>query len=825
MNSTNKWFISIMLILLVLPLCTSLDTITPNEAIKDGDILISSRNTFALGFFSPGNSRYRYVGIWYYQISNQTVVWVANRDNPVPDTSGVLSINGNGGLVIYGSDQSFPLWSANVTLSSPNNSIAKLLDTGNLVLVDNGDRQRVLWQGFDYPTNILLPFMKLGLNRRSGLNRFLTSWKSKDDPGTGNCSYGVQPRGMPQMFVYKDGAPRWRSVMRIGKTWGSVYTVVNNEDEVSVMYTATTNQSNVTRTVLDESGVLLRSTWNDRAHKWTDYWSAPLERCDFYGQCGPNGHCDSYHVNAPSCLCLPGFEPKSPADWYMSDASSGCLKKQGVSSCQKGEGFVKVEHVKVPESSMAHVDMMTMSTKACEQACLRNCSCTAYSSADDSGEETGCVTWHGDLMDTRTLPNAGRDLYIRVNATVLAQYAKMSNGSRSKKRKLAISLASVLCSFILVCPLYWLVRRMRKGKQRQNQYFFRATRGSSYLENSTANIDDESRNSDLPFFDLTIIASATNNFSVANKLGTGGFGSVYKGVLYNGKEIAVKRLSKNSGQGIEEFRNEVVLIAKLQHRNLVRILGCCIQDDEKMLIYEYVPNKSLDSFIFNVENRALLDWTRRFEIICGIARGILYLHQDSRLRIIHRDLKASNVLLDASMNPKIADFGTARIFRGDQSEANTNRVVGTYGYMSPEYAMEGHFSFKSDVYSFGILLLEIITGKKNSGYYNEAYPESNLVGHVWNLWREGNASEIVDSSMCVSYPVNEVLRCIKIALLCVQKSATDRPTMSTVVSILSNEAALASPRKPPFLVMNRSYTRTQGANSVNDLTCTIVEAR
>nr|XP_011468403.1 PREDICTED: G-type lectin S-receptor-like serine/threonine-protein kinase At1g11410 [Fragaria vesca subsp. vesca] len=403
---------------------------------------------------------------------------------------------------------------------------------------------------------------------------------------------------------------------------------------------------------------------------------------------------------------------------------------------------------------MAHLDM-TLSMEECEQECLRNCSCTAYSTAYDSGEETGCVTWHGDMIDTRTLPNAGRDLYIRVNATVLAQYATMSNGSRSKRRKLAISLASVLASFLSICLLYWLVKRMRKG--------------SSYLENATAHLDDESRNSNLPFFDLRTIASATNNFSVANKLGTGGFGSVYKGVLYNGKEIAVKRLSKNSGQGIEEFKNEVVLIAKLQHRNLVRILGCRVQDDEKMLIYEYVPNKSLDSFIFN--------------------------------------------------------FGMARIFRGDQSEANTNRVVGTYGYMSPEYAMEGHFSFKSDVYSFGILLLEIISGRQNAGYYNEVYPESNLVEHVWNSWREGNSLEIVDSSMCVSYPINEVLRCIKIALLCVQKSVTDRPTISAVVSILSNNATLASPREPPFLVMNRSYTRTQGANSVNDLTCTIVEAR
>ncbi|KAL6271611.1 hypothetical protein ACE6H2_028522 [Prunus campanulata] len=337
--------------------------------------------------------------------------------------------------------------------------------------------------------------------------------------------------------------------------------------------------------------------------------------------------------------------------------------------------------------------------------------------------------------------------------------------------------------------------------------------------------------SDVPFFDLTTIAAATDNFSLANKLGKGGFGSIYKGVLCNGKEVAVKRLAKHSSQGIEEFKNEIVLIAKLQHRNLVRILGYCVQDEEKMLIYEYVPNKSLDSFIFNDTKRALLDWTVRFGIIYGIARGILYLHQDSRLRIIHRDLKASNVLLDASMNPKISDFGMARIFRGDQSEADTNRVVGTYGYMSPEYAMEGHFSVKSDVYSFGVILLEIVTGRKNSGYYHDKYPDANLVGHVWNLWREGKVLEIVDPSLGELCPVNEVVRCIQIALLCVQDYATDRPTMSAVVFMLGNyDVAVPSPRQPAFL-LQKTYdagdpsTSTEGAKSTNDVTCTSVEAR
>ncbi|XP_071905796.1 cysteine-rich receptor-like protein kinase 25 [Coffea arabica] len=227
-------------------------------------------------------------------------------------------------------------------------------------------------------------------------------------------------------------------------------------------------------------------------------------------------------------------------------------------------------------------------------------------------------------------------------------------------------------------------------------------------------------------YSLTEIQIATNNFSVDNKIGEGGFGRVYKGVLGNGQEVAVKRLSRSSVQGAEEFKNEIVVVAKLQHRNLVRLLGFCLEGEEKILIYEFVANKSLDYFLFDPENKRSLNWSRRYNIIGGIAKGLLYLHEDSRLRIVHRDLKVSNILLDENMSPKIADFGMAKICGVDQYEGNTNRIAGTVGYMAPEYTRWGQFSLKSDVFSFGVVILEIVTGKKSSDFHQSRDSEDLL---------------------------------------------------------------------------------------------------
>ncbi|KAI9125047.1 hypothetical protein K1719_003663 [Acacia pycnantha] len=323
---------------------------------------------------------------------------------------------------------------------------------------------------------------------------------------------------------------------------------------------------------------------------------------------------------------------------------------------------------------------------------------------------------------------------------------------------------------------------------------------------------------------------ATNNFSMQNKLGQGGFGPVYKGKLAGGKEIAVKRLSRSSGQGLVEFKNELILIAKLQHMNLVRLLGCCVHNEEKLLIYEYMPNKSLDSFLFDPSKRSILNWRMRVMIIEGISQALLYLHQHSRLRIIHRDLKVSNILLDADMNPKISDFGMARIFKRSELIANTNNPVGTYGYMSLEYAMDGIFSLKSDIFSFGVIILEILSGRRNNSFYDITKP-LNLIGHAWDLWEKGAGLELMDPTLSDSCFNQQFLRLVEIGLLCVEESPMDRPTISEVISMISNESTiLPMVKKPAFTNLDSNIDADHQRNdmennSINKVSLSTVKGR
>uniref|UniRef100_A0A2N9EM92 non-specific serine/threonine protein kinase n=1 Tax=Fagus sylvatica TaxID=28930 RepID=A0A2N9EM92_FAGSY len=613
----------------LLTFSATLDTITPSHSIRDGDTLVSAGGKFELGFFSLGNSKGRYLGIWY-KISTDTVVWVANRETPLDNHLGVLKVTHEGDIVLLSNTNSI-VWSSNKSRAAES-PVVQLLDSGNLVVKDGNenDLEKFLWQSFDYPCDTLLPGMKLGRNFVAGLDRFLTSWKSTEDPALGEFSLRIDTHGFPQLVAMKGDKIKYRAGSWNGLSFTGYlrlrpnpifeYEFVLNENEV--------------------------------------------DQCENYAYCGAYATCNAN--SSPECACLEGFVSKSPKDWNSVDWSDGCVRRTQL-ECNDGDGFLKYTGVKLPDTSSSWFNM-TMSLKECEGLCNEK---------------------------------------LFLHSIFKFRY----QGNRK-----------------------WLLALVR---------LFMPNPSPIISGNTRKDYDNEGGNEDheLPVFDFMTIANAT--YHTRSKL---------------------------------------------------------------------------------------LDWSNRIHIIGGIARGLLYLHQDSRLRIIHRDLKASNVLLDDSMNPKISDFGLARTFGGDQTEANTNRIVGTYGYMSPEYAGHGQFSVKSDIFSFGVLVLEIVSGKRNRGFCH-LDDHLNLLGLAWRLWIEDQAMELIDKSiedMCALS--DQVLRCVHVGLLCVQQRPEDRPDMSSVVLMLSSESLLPKPRQPGFYT-EKALTEAASSStkheqcSANEITITLLKGR
>ncbi|XP_028799162.1 cold-responsive protein kinase 1-like isoform X2 [Neltuma alba] len=301
------------------------------------------------------------------------------------------------------------------------------------------------------------------------------------------------------------------------------------------------------------------------------------------------------------------------------------------------------------------------------------------------------------------------------------------------------------------------------------------------------------------------LMSATNNYSEENKLGEGGFGVVHKGTLKNGKVVAVKKLTLNHSKRMEEdFESEVKLISNVHHRNLVRLLGYCSKGNDRILVYEYMKNSSLDRFLFG-ERTGFLNWKQRYDIILGVARGLAYLHEEFHVRIIHRDIKTNNILLDDNLQPKIADFGLARLLPNDESHLNT-KIVGTLGYTAPEYAIHGQLSEKADIYSYGVVVLEIISGQKCKELRLHGDDEGAfLVQTAWKLYEKDKHLELVDKNLEPNdYYAEEVKKIIEIGLLCIQASANARPMMSEVVALLQNRDLLENlrPTMPILIEIN-----------------------
>ncbi|CAL5411061.1 unnamed protein product [Camellia sinensis] len=620
------------------------------------------------------------------------------------------------------------VWLTNVSIYS-NNSIVVLSDKRDLTLVDRVSGL-TLWESFNYPCDTFLPGMTLAMNTKlTGEKRFI-SWLTEDGPSPGKffCTFSLDTP--PQVFIWNGSKTYWRSgPWDSSKFIGIPNSLYGYDDGFDI--THDNQQGNVNKTwhVYNTSSVHFLFLTANGSLKIM-YMDENSRTHIPFGVCNKN--------NSPNCECLKGFVLNSIEDWKKGNWAGGCVRKIDL-LCQKNtsslassgnaqnDRFWKLRSMKLPD----HFEYLYIEdSSGCQQWCLSNCSCVAY--AYVTGID--CVVWTGGLMDVQQFSLAGNDLYLCLSYSEL---------DKKNDEKFIISFTTISGVVLLGAFMYGLHR------WRANQrvlWFNICTSANKEYKRKDFEMADSMDTSELPIIGFDKILVATDNFSTTNKLGEGGFGPVYKGKLEDGQQVAVKRLSSHSGQGVEEFKNEIILISKLQHRNLVRLFGCCIEGEEKLLVYEYMTKKSLDPFLFG--------W-----FIMQRKGGLLYLHRDSCLWIIHRDLKASNILLDDDMNPKISDFGLARTFQVTQELANTHRVVGTFGYMSPEYVMGGLFSEKSDVYSCGLLLLEM----------------------AWKLCNESRASDLVD-----------------------EDHAADRPTMSYVVLMISNEIDLPHPQQPKFTIQSLS---------------------
>ncbi|XP_074565539.1 G-type lectin S-receptor-like serine/threonine-protein kinase At2g19130 [Curcuma longa] len=768
---------------------TSTDTISAQHSLTGNQTITSADGTFVLGFFTPpGSGGNYYIGIWYGKIFVLTSVWVANRVTPVTDpTTSELKISDDGNLVLLDQFKSI-IWSTNVTaISSPNSTVvAVILDDGNLQLRDGSNSSLIFWQSFDHPTDTWLPGAKLGFNKITKSSQRLTSWKNKVDPSPGIFTYGMDPTGRLQyLFLWNLSRIYWASGMWNGHEFSSVtespsnyrdnMQVVNHTDEIYLTYTGDANRPTV-RLVLDyDSGQVQALAWTEISKSWMLFWTRPRSKCTVYGVCGPFGSCSDF--TSPFCNCVKGFRIKSQTDWDLGDRSQGCERKTALqcsglnnnSADSEKDGFFEMTNVRLPD--IPDTLATAGSREGCELACSSNCSCNAYSYND-----SGCFVWHGGLLNLQEQYNqsdAGT-LYLRLAAS------EFQTSESNKKRMVAHISIGVVVPAVVVC-LFIIGSLLWKRERR------RAIQNSKVVQNS------------LVSFMYDELRIATKNFS--EKLGGGGFGSVFKGSLPGSIDIAVKQL-EGLHQGEKQFRAEVSTLGAIQHVNLIRLIGFCSQRSKKLLVYEFMPSGSLADQLFR-SNSNVLDWKTRYGIAIGIARGLAYLHEQCRDNIIHCDIKPENILLNDALVPKVADFGLAKLFGRNFSKVLTT-IRGSRGYIAPEWISGMPITTKVDVYSYGMMLFEIISGKRNLICKGESSFEFfPLV--ATNKLIIGDVKSLLDQRLEGKANSEEFEIACKLACWCIQDDESSRPTMSQIVQALEGNLDVGIPPVPrSFKVLNES---------------------
>ncbi|RCV15497.1 hypothetical protein SETIT_3G060400v2 [Setaria italica] len=777
------------------------DTLAAGKALAIGDKLVSRNGKFALGFFqlrhsvagnavsSPG----WYLGIWFNKIPVCTTVWVANRDKPIAESdlnTTQLRISGDGNLIIFALNKNTStesrLWFTEVANSTDTSISAVLNNTGNFALVQKTPSSgEPLWQSFDYPTDVGLPTAKIGRNKVTGFNWSFVSKKSLIDPGFGSYSIELSIDGAQRLasrsspsvvyWSWTSGGLALDGLMDSDpRTKGLKPTYQDNDEEVYFSYTIT-NESASVFVPIDISGQLKLNVWSQAKETWETVYAQPSDFCIAPAVCGPFTVCNG-NSRPLFCDCMETFSQKSPLDWELGDRRGGCSRNTPLhcitsnkSQTSSSDVFHPIPKVTLPGNPRSIEDATTQSN--CEEACLNDCSCTAY-----SYDNSKCSVWHGELLNVNMDDGIGifsQDvLYLRLAAT------DFQSLSKNNKRKPRVIIAASIVSFgLLMLMLLLLVWRNR-------------------FKRFNASLHDIPGSGGIIAFRYTDLVHATKNFS--ERLGGGGFGSVFKGVLSESTTIAVKRLD-GARQGEKQFRAEVSSIGLIQHINLVKLIGFCCEGDKRLLVYEHMPNGSLDAHLFK-SDAIILNWSTRYQIAIGVARGLCYLHQSCRECIIHCDIKPENILLDASFAPKIADFGMAA-FVGREFSRVLTTFRGTVGYLAPEWLSGVAITPKVDVYSFGMVLLEIISEKRNALEVNSksSYDAAYFPVQAISKLHEGDLQSLVDPQLHGDFDLEEAERVCKVAFWCIQDNECDRPTMGEVVRALEGLQELNMPPMPRLL--------------------------
>ncbi|XP_008794828.2 G-type lectin S-receptor-like serine/threonine-protein kinase At2g19130 [Phoenix dactylifera] len=660
--------------------------------------------------------------------------------------------------------------------TSTNSTVAVLLDTGNLVLRYGSNSSAALWQSFDHPTDTWLPRQKLGLNRISGENQLLISWRNLEDPSTGLFSHGIDPNGTDQYFLWRNGTKYWTTGLWNGKIFANIpdmssgnylsYVHVSNERENYFTYTFR-DTSTISRLVMDVTGQAKILKWIESSQEWLWVCLLPSDPCSVPSLCGAFGSCSLETV--PFCSCLEGFEPQSSTDWNLSDWSGGCVRRTPLqcfnsSVNREKDEFLMISDVQPPTNPQY---LGAGTAEECESACLRSCFCTAYSYSGT------CSIWNGDLYDLKKLSNGSSTgdsgvLYLRLAASDLR-----SENSQRVHGIIPIIIGAVAGSAVCLVVAVALIWK--------------------FQSKHPTGVSEEIKGCSLVLFRYKDLVKATNRFS--EKLGAGSFGTVFKGTLPDSTLVAVKRLER-TGQGEKQFRAEVSTIGQARHVNLVGLRGFCSEGSERLLVYDYMPNGSLGSQLFQKKSK-IVDWTARFQIALGTARGLAYLHGHCRDCIIHCDIKPENILLDSEFSPKVADFGMAKLIGREFSRVLTT-MRGTLGYLAPEWISGLAITPKADVYSYGMMLLEVISGRRNA----EVSEDGNVT--FFPIWAASkiNKDEILsllDHRLEGKANVDELRRACRVAVWCIQDEESHRPTMSLVVQILEGVVEVNTPPIPKQL--------------------------